>query len=277
VNEPVVTHHAGVDVVRDDLLPGGTKARYFEGLFAQQKHVVYASPTFGGAQIGLAYAAAACGRLVTLFVPERKTPHPRTLEARAAGAQVFMVQFGRQSVLQARARKFASDRGAYLMPFGGDTPEAQLAISKAAARLWKREGPWDEVWCAAGSGTLTRGLQIGMPLAKHCAVRVGARPQVGSAELFITDVPFETVETREPPFPSCPNYDAKAWFVMGRRQSDDGKRRLFWNVIGPSPTPFASAVAKIAAALKRSEPLVRDALKLGRSISGADPTLGLIR
>jgi hypothetical protein len=34
---------------------------------------------------------------------------------------------------------------------------------------------------------------------------------------------------------------------------------------------------KIAAALKRSEPIVRDALKLGRSISGADPDLGLIR
>lgn len=244
---PIITKHAGIDVLRDDLLPGGTKARYFAWLFERYDHVVYASPTFGGAQIGLAYSARSAGKRVTLFVPERKKPHPRTLEARAAGAQVFLVPAGRQNVLEARARAFASVNGAFLLPFGGDTPEAQDAISAAAREVWKREGPWDEVWCAAGSGTLTRGLQAGMPLARHFCVQVGRPPKHGAADCFIADVPFETVEESLPPFPSCPNYDAKAWFIMRRHINvllwpeggNDGVRRLFWNVIGPSPTPYA--------------------------------------
>jgi hypothetical protein len=242
MKQPVVEMHQGVHVVRDDLIPGGTKARYFEHLFQVHDHVVYASPTFGGAQLGLAYAAREAGKKTTIFVPQRKQPHPRTVEARAAGARVFLVPAGRLNVVQARARLFAKDHGAFLLPFGGDSPEARLAIAEAARTVDGCVGPFDEIWCAAGSGTLTRGLQEAFPGAEHFAVRVGTPPKAGKAHVLDSGLPFEVEEKQAPPFPSCPNYDAKAWRVM-QRQIDGtpqrGQRRLFWNVVGPSPTQFA--------------------------------------
>jgi len=49
---PVVTMHEGIHVVRDDLYPGGTKARFLPVLFdGGVEEVVYASPAQGGAQV----------------------------------------------------------------------------------------------------------------------------------------------------------------------------------------------------------------------------------
>jgi hypothetical protein len=41
---PVIIEHEGVLVVRDDLFPGGTKARFLGTLFKGVDEVVYASP-----------------------------------------------------------------------------------------------------------------------------------------------------------------------------------------------------------------------------------------
>jgi hypothetical protein len=46
---PVLTEHDGVLVVRDDLFPGGTKARFLGMMFDGADEVVYASPPGGGA------------------------------------------------------------------------------------------------------------------------------------------------------------------------------------------------------------------------------------
>jgi len=55
---PVVTDHFGIRVVRDDLFPGGTKARFAGRLFDDADEVVYASPAEGGAQTALAHRSA---------------------------------------------------------------------------------------------------------------------------------------------------------------------------------------------------------------------------
>lgn len=234
---PVVEQHAGISVVRDDLIPGGTKRRYLQGLFEQHQVIAYASPAYGGAQLALAYAARAAGRQAVIFVAKRKEPHPRTLEARAAGARVFQVPHGYLSHVQAKARLFCQDTGAHLVAFGGESPEAIAAIGGAAALVWREHGPFDEVWCAAGSGVLVRGLQAGMPQAPlFVAVQVGRElHDVGRARVVRCPLPFEKEEPQAPPFPSCRNYDAKAWkaCVAGVRP---GARVLFWNVLGPSPT-----------------------------------------
>ena len=54
---PLVTEHDGVLVVRDDLFPGGTKARFLGTLFNGVDEVVYASPAEGGGQTALATVA----------------------------------------------------------------------------------------------------------------------------------------------------------------------------------------------------------------------------
>lgn len=214
-------------IVRDDLLPGGTKMRAILPLIASSVagEFVYASPAQGYAQVALAHCAAMLGRRATVFTAERKVPHPLTLRARAAGAKVVMVPFGRLNVTQARARGYAAKVGASLVPFGCDVPICRDAIA-AAARLI--DGPPAEVWTVAGSGVLTRSLQAAWPTARFVAVVVGSeRANVGRAERIDCPLAFEDDAADLPPFPSARNYDAKAWGYF-RRQAPPGA--LFWNV-----------------------------------------------
>ena len=85
---PIVVEHEGVLVVRDDLFPGGTKARFLGMLFNGADEVVYASPAEGGAQVALATVARNLGKGATIFVARRANPHPRTIQAAKLGANV---------------------------------------------------------------------------------------------------------------------------------------------------------------------------------------------
>lgn len=227
---PVIEQYEGIYVVRDDLLPGGTKARYLIGLFDTHDEIVYASPAYGGAQLALAYCARLTGKQATIFVAKRNSPHARTIEAAKVGARVYQVPHGYLNVVQARARKYAADRGAYLLPFGADLSAAVEQIATSARTI---AGEFDEVWCAAGSGVLLKGLQRGLKAARYCAVQIGRDVENTHAQIFKSPLKFEQEITRRPPFPSCLNYDAKAWDMC--RRLSKGKV-LFWNVLASSPT-----------------------------------------
>jgi len=146
---PIVQTHAGIWVVRDDLHPGGTKARFIGQVFDGVQEAVYASPPEGGAQTALAHVARALGKKAPIFVAQRAKPHARTLEAARMGAKVVSVSPGYLTVVQSRARQYCRDSGASLIPFGADIPGSVEAL--AAAALATGLEP-DEVWCAAGSG-----------------------------------------------------------------------------------------------------------------------------
>ena len=234
--KPVLEEHEGFGVVRDDLFPGGTKARFIPRLFEGTDEVVYASPAQGGAQYALAFVGHALGKRATIFVAKRGRPHARAFEAKALGAKVVQVDFGMLSNVQAKAKAYAATVGARLAPFGMDTPEAIEIIAGAAGALG--ESP-DEVWCSAGSGTLCRSLIRAWPRAHHVAVAVGRNipaEDVGGAEVIRYPRPFEHHALGEPPFPSDPHYDAKAWELM-RARSRGGRRIIFWNVTGPAREP----------------------------------------
>ena len=223
---PVVQQHGRFRVVRDDLLPGGSKMRYMLPLLRDiaADEIVYASPAVGYAQIALAHCCAMLGKRAVVFVAKRKMPHPRTLAAKAAGATVYQVPCGYMTVVSSRARRFCADRGAHLIPFGVDVPEA-LEHFAAAART-TGEAP-AEVWACSGSGALIRGLQLAWPAASFHAVRVGAVPRVGKARLWTAPEKYEQPARLPPPFPSCDNYDAKVWQFASRHAADGA---LIWNV-----------------------------------------------
>lgn len=224
--EPVLERIADMVVVRDDLLPGGTKRRILDGLYPEAAELVYASPAQGYAQVALAHSAAATGRRATVFVARRAVPHARTAEAMAAGAHVVQVPHGYLSVVQSRARAYCDATGAALLPFGLDIPEALAALAGVARGIPYQPS---EVWCVAGSGLLSRALQAAWPSARHYAVQVGRPPSIGGASLFRAPEAFERDAREAPPFPSCANYDAKAWRFI-RRQASPGA--VFWNVAG---------------------------------------------
>lgn len=213
-------------VVRDDELPGGTKRRVLPALLAAapEDEFVYAGPAYGYAQVALAYSAADAGKRSTFFLAERAELHPLSVEARAAGCQLVQVPAGRLSVVQARARAYATAVGARFLPLGFDVPEFIKGLASEALRL---EVEPREVWCVAGSGSLSRALQRAWPWASHRAVRIGLPPDPGAAELRQAPEPFAEPAEQLPPFPSCANYDAKAWRFLCAEASPGA---LFWNV-----------------------------------------------
>lgn len=229
---PALAEHDNVLVVRDDVYPGGTKARFIGVFFAGADEAVYASPAEGGAQTALATVARQLGKRSTIFVAQRLRPHPRTLEASRLGAKVISIQPGYLSVVQARAREYCERTGAALVPFGVEAEFAIDAIAKTAASLAIKP---DEVWCAAGSGVLARGLARAWPTARRHVVQVGralSASDVAGAIVHEYPLPFGREARSKPPFPSDPHYDAKAWELCAARRGPG--RVLFWNVAGPA-------------------------------------------
>lgn len=226
-----VTQHEGIYVVRDDLIKGGTKRAFVGKLIYGYEEVVYASPVYGGAQIAIAHAAKDLGIKATIICAKRKKPHARTLEAKNAGAKVIQVPTGYLSNIKSKARKYCEMSGAYLLPFGLESQLAFTAIAARAAKVQKLVGELDEVWCVAGSGVLARGLQLGLDAKKFNCVQIGRtlhQSDVGEAHVYIHPFDFSKDAKINPPFPSCSNYDAKAWEYVIKQ----GKgKRLFWNVM----------------------------------------------
>ena len=165
--------------------------------------------------------------------PERRArPHPRALMAKRLGATIMQVSPGYLSTVQARAREYSRQVGAKLAPFGIDMPEA-IEMVAAAARSIGIEP--DEVWCASGSGVLARALAVAWPKARRHVVQVGRRlepNEVAGATIHAHPLPFGREATNDPPFPSDPHYDAKAWEQCGARKGPGCV--LFWNVAGPA-------------------------------------------
>jgi Pyridoxal-phosphate dependent enzyme len=232
MTKPQVIEHDGVLVVRDDLFPGGTKARFLPLLFDGADEVVYASAAEGGAQTALATVAAQLGKRATIFVAKRAQPHSRAMMAKRLGAKIMQVSPGYLSTVQARARDYSRQVGARLAPFGVDTPEAIQAIAAAARSIGIEP---DEVWCGSGSGVLARGLATAWPAARRHVVQVGralSANEVAGATIHVYPVPFGRETKNKPPFPSDPHYDAKAWEQCAARKGLG--RVLFWNVAGPA-------------------------------------------
>ena len=229
---PEVAQHDGIHVVRDDLFPGGTKARFLPLLFDGRAEVVYASPAEGGAQTALAHTAAKLGKRATIFVAKRADPHPRALEAKRVGAKVMQVSPGYLTVVQARARAYCKATGAFLAPFGIDLSEAIDTIAAAALSTGLKP---DEVWCASGSGVLARSLAKAFPAARRHVVQVGRElspKDVAGATIHKACLPFSKPSVASVPFPSDPHYDAKAWEIAKARRG--AGLVLFWNVTGPA-------------------------------------------
>ncbi|XAI96327.1 DNA modification methylase [Microcystis phage Mae-JY30] len=229
---PTVVEHDGIHVVRDDLIGGGTKARYIVRLFDDAEEVVYATPAEGGAQTALAWAARELGKRATLFVAKRAQPHPRALMAKRLGATVWQVSPGYLTVVQKRARDYCAATGATLAPFGVDMPEAIAAIADAARATGLEP---DEVWCASGSGVLARGLSAAWPQARRHVVQVGrtlSEGDVAGATIHVHPLAFGQAAKAKPPFPSDPHYDAKAWEIAKARHR--AGLVVFWNVTGPA-------------------------------------------
>ena len=184
----------GIYVLRDDLLPGGTKSILIDSLLVNHHHVnelVYASPCYGGFQIALSIYCKNNNKKATIFCAKRKIRHPNTEICIQNGANVVEVPYGYLSVVEKHAREYLREprfhhtpslqtKGiilgaggvlvgglAPLVPlkiaFGANSPENITIIASRAKRVIESftniyGKPPDEIWCAVGSGTLISGI-----------------------------------------------------------------------------------------------------------------------
>lgn len=232
---PVVEKHEGIFVVRDDLLTGGTKERIYDYMVQKepvQEWVYGGGSRWGYGQIGLGAVCKKYGKKATVFIAKGKELHPSSEKAKQLGVDIHEVNMGMLTVTQGRARKYVAEDPQHrrLVEFSGD-PAVVGSVLKVARTL-----PFepDEVWSVAGSGVLNRGLQLAFPNAKCYAVSIGhilSPEEQGRATIIRHPQKFaeECKKDKRPPFPSSPNYDAKAWeyVLLGAKPK---KKVLFWNV-----------------------------------------------
>jgi hypothetical protein len=227
--DPVVERRGDLFVIRDDLLAGGTKRRVAP-LLLEDRPAIYAGPAEGFAQVALAHACHDRGLPLTICVAARAREHRATRLARAAGAEVVGIRPGYLTVVAARARELAAAHGWQLLPFGLDDPRVHEALRDLARdTIAQLPDPPSEIWSVAGSGVLTRALQAACPSVPAFAVRIGRAlraGEAGRARLLEAPEQFAQDARRPPPFPSCPNYDAKAWRFLASAKPG----AVFWNV-----------------------------------------------
>jgi len=175
----------GIYVLRDDLLPGGTKSILLDSIINGGKtlsdpqlkgnrvsahddvnEIVYASPCYGGFQIALSIFCKNNNKKATIFCAKRKIRHPNTETCIQNGATVVEVPYGYLSVVEKHTREYvrAREPGVTLkIAFGANSPESINIIASRAKRVietfYMTYGtPPDEIWCAVGSGTLISGI-----------------------------------------------------------------------------------------------------------------------
>tara|TARA_R100000808_G_C2138693_1_gene146692 strand:+ start:1062 stop:1754 length:693 start_codon:yes stop_codon:yes gene_type:complete len=225
--KPVIEKHGKINVVRDDFLEGGTKMRFILPFIQErkEKEFVYASPSFGYAQVALASCCKILNKKAVIFSPKRKEPHLLTLKAKELGATIYQVPYGYLSNIQSKAKKYCINEGAFLIPFGVDIPTASNSLTNVAKSLNIRP---KEVWTVSGSGTLTRALQKAWTKAKFYAVEIGKKnSDIGNAIRLTAPEKYEQKSKLKPPFPSSLWYDAKCWQFIIKNAKENA---LFWNV-----------------------------------------------
>lgn len=229
-----IESHQGIDVIRDDLLEGGSKTRFLPFLIRPGAELVFGGPFCGGAPLALSIIGRETGQRVTLFYAARADLHRRQKQALANGARIIACRPGYMTVVQKRARDYAAKYGAQFLPLGFDLPEAEEPFVNAMERVRRERGQPDQIWCAAGSGMLARCLGRAFPSSEICAVAVGlasrhdAQSMPPNVSILSQPLKFEQESKAAAPFPSCPNYDRKAWERCAKERRGSA---IFWNVL----------------------------------------------
>tara|TARA_Y100000310_G_scaffold133437_2_gene132466 strand:- start:258 stop:1031 length:774 start_codon:yes stop_codon:yes gene_type:complete len=235
--KPILKEHDGFIVVRDDLLHGGSKIRVADYLIQNNMEcdewVYGGSSANGWAQVSLSILCKKYDKKLVLFMAKRKEENYTTPQKMAIseGAIVNWVEMGYLSNTMSRAVSYVNKKPKYrkLVPFGVDHPTVMASFIRICENIDYNPS---EVWVVGGSGTLSRGLQMGWPDAEHNIVSVGHKLQPHEsllAKVYKHSLEFDQIppENELPPYPSVAHYDAKVWKFVKEYGSEGA---LIWNV-----------------------------------------------
>lgn len=241
-------------VVRDDVLPGGTKQRAMLPLLAElyeqgYREFVYASPFAGFAQIALSASCQKLGYQCTLFCEEdrdggstRHALHELSEVAKNMGASIHVEPTLAEAEIA--AKEYCDQRKAcFLLPFGFHcqvfTRQLKIALQVQWVYIEKALGKSPKaLWLPVGSGTLAtvfryivpnttylKCISVNMLEEKNESIQwLLAAPKVS---MQYSCKPFIKPACEVPPIPSSRYYDAKLWSFI-REQAEPGD--VWWNV-----------------------------------------------
>lgn len=252
--DPVIStlHHKGKKtfVVRDDLLPGGSKQRgafpFIQDLMLDGKsHFIYASPFSGFAQIALAYTAQALNARCTIICEKDQRfmePcfHPFSKIAEGFGAKIVMVNSLPEAEL--RAHDLEQKPHDYKIPLGFDSAifkhHLKLAMLRMLNHIEENVGEVKTLWMPVGSGTLARTMLSVLPSSTKLNLvnvrvldtsdsRLTDFQGVQGVSFFHAPMAFHSPASDFPDIPSNDFYDAKLWAFI-KEYGQDGD--FWWNV-----------------------------------------------
>jgi len=232
---PLLQTYDGFVVVRDDLLPSGSKTRFIDYLIktSRKKEWVFgSSPRWGYGPISMAAVCQKYGKKFTLFLAESKIKHPNYYKVINFGGNIIEVPMGFLAVTQKRAKDYVNEdpENRELLPLGLEHPTVLESIVTVCTKymLYKPK----RFWTTGSSGTLNRGLQMAWPDAEAHVLSVGhqmSEREIGRAILHKTHYKFNQIPKKNelPPFPCVPEYEGKLWKLV-KEQGQPGD--LIWNV-----------------------------------------------
>jgi 1-aminocyclopropane-1-carboxylate deaminase/D-cysteine desulfhydrase-like pyridoxal-dependent ACC family enzyme len=238
-----INQYDGIYVLRDDLLPGGTKRRSIESFVKQTnfKEYIYPGTSRGAAIVALGYAVAKYRKKGVVFIAERKTPNELMQEALDAGEgylEYKYIPMGFYPKIKKACERYCKDDDLKIyIKSGNDTPFAVNHIAQVAAEVGKHKGPFDVVLAACSSGTLIRGIQRSGIADRYVGVATGQKGiNPGPLAEVIAHNELQKFEANppkdlRPPYPTVLNYDGKVWqYALVEKKKNPNARILVWNV-----------------------------------------------
>lgn len=243
-----------VFVVRDDLLPGGTKQRACAPFLRTLAGLgygdfYYASPFAGFAQVALSYVCSQmdlrchlyCERDQTALGPV-KHPHQFTRLAESYGANIQLtesLEAAEEQCVQAARHK----SGVYVVPLGFNCEEFKSALETVLRRQWveileQLDFTPKNLWVPVGSGTLVSVFKrfidpaiaiqaVNVHVLKGSDARIRQIATDSRVTLYSAPEEFHDLAGVNPNIPSNCHYDAKLWrFLKEYAQNGD----VWWNV-----------------------------------------------
>jgi len=234
-------------VVRDDVLPGGTKQRaiipYLQGL--QKKgfnHFIYLSHFCGFAQISFAHGCKVLGLKSTIFTTKdlNNKLHSNTLIAQKYGAEIKVCASLDQAEYEAQ-EYFETNLRNHLIPTGFND---ELFINLLAERLHEQ---WDfiqskflinEIWLPFGTGAMVSAFKKVVPefIQIHVVdlnILDSYDPEVVKIKndsrvvYHQSELAFHEVSKNPPPISANDFYDAKVWEHIELKSNQNA---IWWNV-----------------------------------------------
>ena len=235
-------------VVRDDLLPAGSKQRVMQDIFKSHPGgLIYPGPANGFAQVALALGAKEFNSKVVILIPKMRPLTAQTILAAQLGAEI--IEFEGDNAKLANMRTAAekiinkdnnNNKIKLYMPklgFAGDEfKNAFISALKESLDL-DRAGVYS-FWVVGGSGTLALTLLDMFQNSKVNVVQVGKQIDWYFkdnlwAKLYIANEGFYEAAKDPPPYPSVSNYDAKVWqFAKKAIIEQNETPTIIWNVAG---------------------------------------------